>query len=250
MVKNGRGILWFRSFFRYRCTVLPVRVRFAGFSAAGGQVQCQSCRQEKCCPFFHAHHFLSVQKGDLFTPLLLFTTPAPGGTCPRAGGVKNKNAVQGKPTQRQKRELPNATRAQKENAAKPPFTKGRNVVSYSMRCGQWPLCRWFEHLCRLAGAPTPVSCRIFVFRRFDYSREGLEAQELLPKFLSAPEKQPSGPPKAARWAALPKRSPGCSCPSPAAGRGKPPLPSGPSRRPRWGGPLRWPAVPSRPSGPG
>ena len=68
--------------------------------------------------------------------IAFFTAPPLGGFCPRGGGRKTKTLCRTMPTQRKKRKLLDATRAQEYNGKNRPLQKGRNVVSYSMRCGR------------------------------------------------------------------------------------------------------------------
>ena len=65
----------------------------------------------------------------------------------------------------------------KYDAETSPLHEGTKCRIIPVWCGRRrPLCRWDSHLLRLAGAPTPASCRIFVFH-VDYSKNLSEAQE-------------------------------------------------------------------------
>jgi len=60
-------------------------------------------------------------------PFVFFPAPAPGAPAP-GRRAKNKNAVQGKPTQREKHGLLHATRTQEYNSKTDLYKKDRNVV--------------------------------------------------------------------------------------------------------------------------
>lgn len=67
----------------------------------------------------------------------------------------------------------------KYDAETSPLHEGTKCRIIPVWCGRRrPLCRWDSHLLRLAGAPTPASCRIFVFH-VDYSKNFSTAQEFL-----------------------------------------------------------------------
>ena len=60
-------------------------------------------------------------------PFVFFTAPAPGAPAP-GRRAQNTNAVQGKPTQREKHGLLHATRTQEYNSKTDLYKKDRNVV--------------------------------------------------------------------------------------------------------------------------
>lgn len=117
----------------------------------------------------------------MYFPPFVFPSISPGAFAP---GVPGKTKTLRSANLHSVRIIFHLTKnGRKQIQQRHPLTN-KGEMSYNIPCGYgWmPLYRCGFHLCRLAGAPTPVSRRIFVFR-VDYTTEFLVMQATFPELL-------------------------------------------------------------------